>query len=359
MNRLWQQCSLPIDSSTIRTLSVKFDSCEPRNLAFCFQRADRHLSDQGMSLRRRLSTLFDDDVPHSLPARIFNLCLALLIIVNVSAVILESVEPMRLHYPEAFLFIEKIATGIFALEYVLRVWTAVDLNNGRFRQPFLGRLHYMCGFFPIVDLIAVLPAVLGLIGAGDFRVLRLLRLLRMLKLTRHSSVFSLLWAVLREEAQAIAALVFVICLTLTVSGALMYMIEGSEQPTLFNSIPAGMWWAIETITTVGYGDMVPATLAGRVLGGIISVIGIGTLALFSGLITVGYLNQLRLRREHARYAKPHHEGYSDHHPPDGMAQGTLSAADGPGPLGVCPHCGGSLRQHIKEPEPAVNPSPPL
>jgi voltage-gated potassium channel len=89
---------------------------------------------------------------------------------------------------------------------------------------------------------------------------------------------------------------FILVLTLTLSGALIYMVEGDVQPAVFSSIPASMWWAIETLTTVGYGDMVPQTAFGKMLGGIVSIIGIGTLALFSGLITVSFMNQLRLRR---------------------------------------------------------------
>jgi voltage-gated potassium channel len=223
-------------------------------------------------------------------------------------------------YLDVFVEIERIATAIFTVEYVLRVWTAVDVHNGAFRDPVYGRLRYMRSFFAVIDLISILPAALGLIGAGDLRVLRLLRLLRMLKLTRHSSVFSLIWAVLREEAQMISALIFIISLTVTISGALMYMIEGGEQPTVFTSIPAAMWWAIETLTTVGYGDMVPETVAGKTLGGVISIIGIGTLALFSGLITVSFLDQLKLRRDRACH----------HHP----------SADAS--LNICPHCGRPL-----------------
>ncbi|HLH11242.1 MAG TPA: ion transporter [Methylovirgula sp.] len=282
------------------------------------------------SLRRRLSALFDDDAPQTRTTRIFNALLAALIIVNVAAVILESVEPIRAHNARLFTLIETCATTIFAIEYVLRLWTSVDFRSGRFHSPLWGRLTYARGFFPLIDLIAVLPAVLGLIGAGDLRVLRLLRLLRMIKLTRHSTTFALLWAVLREEAQAIGALIFVLVLTLTIGGALMYMLEGAAQPNVFTSIPAAMWWAIETITTVGYGDIVPVTLAGRILGGIISVMGIGALALFSGLITAGYLNQLRLRRE--QRAKIHTIISADfgarHHAHIAHA--------------VCPHCGGIL-----------------
>jgi voltage-gated potassium channel len=309
------------------------------------------------SWRRRLSHLFDDDAPRNRVIRLFNLLLALLIVLNVAAVILETVEPIRARYEVLFLAAERAATAIFATEYLLRVWTAVDLHGGRFSHPLWGRLRYMRGFFSLIDLVSVLPAMLGVLGAGDLRVLRLLRLLRMLKLTRHSPVFSLLWSVFRDEAQSIGALLFILCLTLTVSGALAYMIEGD--PAVFNSIPAAMWWAIETLTTVGYGDMVPATAAGKLLGGLVSIVGIGTLALFSGVITVGFLEQLKTNR--------------GHHPPVLTPAGDklvreIEPAAGPLTRGpwqegsasakavaveisceICPHCGHRLSLDLIEP----------
>jgi voltage-gated potassium channel len=211
----------------------------------------------------------------------------------------------------------------------LRLWTAIDLHGGRYHEPLRGRLRYALSFFGLIDLISILPAVLGFFGASDFRVLRLLRLLRMLKLTRHSTVFALIWNVLREEAQSIGALVFILCLTVTVSGALMYMIEGEEPQTVFTSIPTSMWWAIETLTTVGYGDMIPSTAAGRVLGGIVIIIGIVTLALFSGLITVSFIDQLRIYR--------------------GQAGGRIASTDAEirqiaAAPATCPHCGEELER---------------
>lgn len=272
-------------------------------------------------LRRRLSSLFDDDGYHSRIKRYFNAALALLIVANVGAILLETVEPIRVHHEAAFAVIEHVATGVFAAEYLLRLWTAVDLHDERFRHPVWGRLRYACSFFAIIDLIGILPALLGLLGADDLRVLRLLRLLRMLKLTRHSTVFGLIWSVLREEAHATGALVFILCLTVTTSGSLMYMIEGERPRTLFTSIPASMWWAIETLTTVGYGDMIPETVAGRLLGGAVIVIGIVTLALFSGLITVSFIDRLRVRREKAIARRVS----------EGILQGRHDD--------ICPHCG--------------------
>jgi voltage-gated potassium channel len=234
----------------------------------------RTLRSQAGDWRRRLAIIFEDEEPRSAVTRAFNLALALLIIANVGCVVLESVEPIRSHFAAGFDAFEQVATAIFAIEYVLRAWACVDFHEVRSRDPVWGRLRYLRSFFALVDLLSVLPALFGFLGAADLRVLRLLRLLRMLKLVRHSTTFGLLFAVLREEAQSITALLFVLLLTVTISGSLMFMIEGPEQPAVFTSIPVAMWWAIETLTTVGYGDIVPITAAGRVVGGVVSIIGI-------------------------------------------------------------------------------------
>lgn len=285
-----------------------------------------------ITLRQRLSQLFDDELPRSRETQIFNSALAVLIAINVAAVILETVEPIRNRYVATFEWMEHAATAIFAVEYLLRAWTAIDLSSSRFHHPFWGRLRYLRSFFPLIDLISVLPGVLGLLGAGDLRVLRLLRLLRMLKLTRHSKVFGLLWAVFRAEAHSIGALLFILCLTLTISGALAYMVEGDEQPAVFSSIPISMWWAIETLTTVGYGDMVPVTTIGKILGGIVSIVGIGTLALFSGVITIGFLDQVKSYREQDIGGEDHSDGAGSAAP--GAAADICQ--------NVCPHCGGTV-----------------
>ncbi len=290
-----------------------------------------------VSLRRQLATVFEDEDPHNPVTQAFNLALTLLIVANVSCVILESVEPIRLRFAPAFDAFEQVATATFAVEYVLRVWASVDFHASDYCDPLWGRLRYVRSFFALVDLAAVLPAILGFLGAADLRVLRLLRLVRLLKLVRHSTTFGLLFAVLREEARSVAALLFVLLLTVVIAGSLMYMLENSEQPGVFSSIPAAMWWAIETLTTVGYGDMVPVTVAGRIVGGAVSIVGIGTLALFSGLITVGFLDQLKIYREQ----HPHPPKVEVAHGKKVRSHGEHHD-DGAGLPATCPHCGGVL-----------------
>ncbi|MGB8841917.1 MAG: ion transporter [Aliidongia sp.] len=253
-----------------------------------------------ISLRRRVNALLDHNLPPTRASRAVGGAIVILIVINVASVILESVEPIRLDYEPILWWIEQIATIVFTAEYLLRIWSAVDRVNGRFRHPLWGRVAYATQFFSMIDLVAILPGILGLFGAGDLRVLRLMRLMRLLKLSRHSTTFSLLWSVFREEAGAIGAILFTLVLTLIISASLMYMIEGEAQPAVFSSIPAAMWWGIETLTTVGYGDMVPVTPLGKIVGGLVSVTGIGTLALFSGVLTVSFMEQLRLRRQKLR-----------------------------------------------------------
>ena len=253
-----------------------------------------------LTIRQRVNALFDHDLPSNLPARTISVFVGLLIVVNVFSVVLESVESLRERHFETFWWIEQISTAVFAVEYLLRVWSAPDRMSGKFQAPLAGRLRYAAQPFALVDLIAILPAVLGMLGADDLRVLRLLRLLRMLKLTRHSTAFSMVWQVFREEAQSIGAVLFMLVITLIMSGSIMYMLESEAQPDVFTSIPAAIWWALVTLTTVGYGDMVPVTVAGKVFGGFVAIVGVCTLALFSGLLTVSFMDQLRLRREQYR-----------------------------------------------------------
>jgi voltage-gated potassium channel len=319
-------------------------------------------------VRRRISGLFDDSPPLGPATRVLNAALAILIVVNVAGVILESVASLRGRYEAVFWWLEQGATGCFAVEYLLRVWTVIDLQGTPDRRPFWGRLRYMRSFFALTDLVAVLPALLGMLGATDLRTLRLLRLLRMLKLTRHASIFNLLWAVFREEAHSIGAVLFMLFLILTISASLMYMIEGEAQPDGFSSIPAAMWWAIETLTTVGYGDLVPTTVFGKIIGGLVSIVGIAALALFTSLITVSFIDQLRLRRATLQRAIAERLatgaaaeteiglfeqigdrlGLPDGDIAEAVEQGTARRA----PPALCPHCGQKLADPAALAQPA-------
>jgi voltage-gated potassium channel len=198
------------------------------------------------------------------------------------------------------------------------------------------------------------PAYIGLFGGIDVRTLRVLRLLRLLKLARYSRSMFLLWDVICEEARAIGAAVFVLGVMLVLSSSLAYLFEHPVQPEAFSSIPQAMWWAIVTMTTVGYGDITPVTIAGKVIAAIVSVVGIGMVALPAGLIAAGFVNRLHGVPAHAQPApepKPEPElkaGYLEHimtKLEEGLRELSSAediAGDAPPDTARCPHCGAPL-----------------
>ena len=148
----------------------------------------------------------------------------------------------------------------------------------------------------IIDLIAILPFFLGLYLSLDLRFLRVLRLLRLFKLTRYSTAMGALLDVLQEEAQTLVAAFVVLLMMLVISASGIYLLEHKVQPEHFGSIPAAMWWSIITLTTVGYGDITPITPMGKFFGGIISLIGVGMVALPAAILASGFAENLRMRR---------------------------------------------------------------
>ena len=248
------------------------------------------------NLRRRVCELLEPARRGDQAAQALDLFLILLITGNVAAVVLESIPEIGQAYPAWFRGFEAFSIAVFTVEYVLRVWSAIEQTYPRYKHPLWGRLRYVASPMAVIDLLAVLPFYLSFLVAIDLRVLRVLRLVRMFKLTRYSPAMNLLLAALREEAQAIAAALFVLLLLFVLASSLAYLAEHEAQPATFGTIPQAMWWAIVTLTTVGYGDVVPITPWGKVVGGLVGIIGIGMVALPAGLLASGFSDQLHQRR---------------------------------------------------------------
>lgn len=230
-------------------------------------------------------------------AKAVDVGLIVLISLNVLAVILESVKDIENAYRELFFAFEVFSVVIFTVEYIVRVWTTVD-NPWR-PEPhhaFKARIRYMLSWMALIDLIAILPFYLGFLVGADLRILRALRLLRIFKLTRYSSAMTMLFQVFREERRTIGAAMFVSMLLMMMAATLAYLFEHRVQPEVFSSIPAAMYWATVTMTTVGYGDMVPITTVGRLLSAFIGVLGLGMVALPAGILASGFNNALHRRR---------------------------------------------------------------
>jgi voltage-gated potassium channel len=248
------------------------------------------------AVRRRVHEILDRTEEGDRIAQLVGTGLIVLIAANVAAVILESEPWLDARYLDWFDAFEVVSILIFTVEYLLRLWSAVENDHGRYRRPIVGRLRYALTPLALVDLMVVLPAYLGVLLPVDLRFLRVFRLFAVFKLTRYQASMRILAAVLRNETRPIAAAMFVLMMLLIVVSSLAYIAEGHAQPEAFGSIPAAMYWAITTMTTVGYGDVVPVTPLGKVLAGVIGVIGIGMVALPAGLLASGFSEQLHQRR---------------------------------------------------------------
>jgi voltage-gated potassium channel len=218
-----------------------------------------------------------------------------LVIATLTATVLESVPRLAAAYGAVFEAIEYIALTIFSLEYVVRLWTAVEHPPWRRLGAIRSALHFATSPAGLIDLAAVLPFWLSLIVAADFKAFLVLRLIRFFKLTRYSPAMRSLLEALYAERRALAGCLVILCGATLVAAALMHLAEGAAQPDKFGTIPDAMWWAIVTLGTIGYGDAVPITVAGRLVAGLTIVVGLLMVALPVGIVATAFANEVHRR----------------------------------------------------------------
>lgn len=224
-----------------------------------------------------------------------------LIILNVIAIVLESIEPLRQEYQAQFDYFEIFSVIVFTLEYVLRIWTANLIPE--YNKPIIGNLRYAFTPLAIIDLLAFLPFYLTFLGV-DLRLLRMLRIFRifrLFKIARYVEALSFITRVFRKKKEELAISLIFTAFLLLIASTLMYYVENIAQPEHFSSIPETMWWGIATLTTVGYGDIYPVTPLGQFLGGMIAVIGIGLFALPTGILASGFSDEISRRKQQDDY----------------------------------------------------------
>ncbi|MDH0835581.1 ion transporter [Acinetobacter johnsonii] len=224
-----------------------------------------------------------------------NYFLIALIMSNAAAVLLESVQKYYVLYQDFFYYFEIFSIIIFSVEYLLRFWSIAESNS--FESDWKNRLNWVKSGGAIIDLLAILPAYLNFFVQFDLRFLRIVRLLRLLKLTRYFVSLQILLRVIEREKGSFQAVIFILMIMIIMAAAGVYLIESQAQPEVFSSIPASMWWAVVTLTTVGYGDVTPITPLGRFLGAIITILGVGLAALPAGILANGLANELEQRKE--------------------------------------------------------------
>ena len=244
--------------------------------------------------RRRVHYILDAGGADRVSVLVHRL-LIVVVIASVAAVVLESEARLATRWGPLFLAIEIAAATVFTIEYALRLWSAPDHTPYAELTPWGARRAFAMTPAALVDLLCVAPFYLGFFLPADLRVLALLRLLRFFKLARYSPGMRSLMAALDAERKALFASSIVLLGLVLIAAAAMHLVEHEAQPDKFGSIPEAMWWAIVTLTTVGYGDVVPVTALGRIVAGFTMLAGLMMLALPIGIVANAFAEEIHRR----------------------------------------------------------------
>jgi voltage-gated potassium channel len=221
-------------------------------------------------------------------AHVVTTFIVILIILNAIAFAAETVDDLALHYHVYFRALNVFSVIVFTIEYVLRIWSCVEIPMLSRMKPWRARLKFAARPMMIIDLLAFAPWYVHWVYPIDLRVLRVLRLFRLLKLVRYSPALQTMGRVLADEYRALFGALLIMLVLLLFASTGIYFLEREAQPEVFDSIPSAAWWALATLTTVGYGDLVPVTPLGKVLGGVVMLLGVGMFALPIAIIATGF-----------------------------------------------------------------------
>ena len=233
--------------------------------------------------------------------RVFDIAIMTLIMLNVFAIILETIPEIADKYGNSLRIFEIVSVIIFSIEYLMRIYVS-DLthpSSSRIKSAF----KFMFSAYGIIDLLAILPFYMPFLIKIDLRFLRILRLtrfLRVLKINRYNNSLNLIWTVIKEKKTELAITGFLTFLILLIASFVMFYVESEKQPDAFPNILASFWWAVATLTTVGYGDIYPITGLGKLISGFIAILGIGLIALPTGIVSAGFIEKIGKNKEESK-----------------------------------------------------------
>lgn len=249
------------------------------------------------SYKLRIYEILETSNAKDKTAEAVNLFMLVLVVLNVTAVVLETVESIYEVHRVLFQYFADISVIIFTIEYILRIWSC-DVDP-KYRHPLLGRLRFALTPLALIDLLVILPTYAMLAFPTDHKLLRSLRLLwifRLLKLSRYSDSLQTILDVIRAQKRELAISFVAIIFFMVLSSTVIYFLEHDAQPQLFPDIPDTMWWAVLTMTTIGE-NFYPITPMGKLVGGLIIILGVATFALPTSILTSGFVEELERRRK--------------------------------------------------------------
>ena len=253
--------------------------------------------------RKRMSAIVEMKSADDWISRGYNILNCVMLLINVAVTILYTFDRMELQYGGVLLAIEAVTVAFFAVDYVLRVWTAPALYPNK--TEFRAIRKYVFSLTGIVDLLSFLPYYLPIFfptGAAVFRIFRVVRIFRLFQINAYYSAMNVITEVLRSRRQQLASSVFIILVLMLASSLCMYSLEHEAQPEVFSNAFSGIWWAVSTLLTVGYGDIYPITTAGKIVSIFITFLGVGMVAIPTGIISAGFVDQFSRIKRLSEYA---------------------------------------------------------
>lgn len=239
------------------------------------------------NFKKRVFDIIQIGTKGDFPSFAFDVLITVAIVLNITCMVLETFEYFS-PYMAAFKIIEGITVLFFAVEYALRIWTADILYKEK--SGIAARLRFLVSFDGVIDLLTILP-FFYLSGFVAFRILRVVRIFHLFRINSGSDSFAVIVEVIKEKKNQIFSSVFIILVLMLASSLGIYSAEHEAQPEAFNNAFSGMWWSISALLTVGYGDIYPVTTAGRIMGILIALLGVGVVAIPTGIISAGFVER--------------------------------------------------------------------
>lgn len=253
--------------------------------------------------RRRISEIIEVGSTSDFISRFYDIFSTVMLLINLTATVLYTFDYMEDNFGPVLLLAEAVTVAFFAVDYVLRLWTARYTRQGRGSEKAIWR--YMFSFTGIVDLLSFLPHYLPIFfpsGAAFFRMFRVIRIFRLFQINAYYDSLNVITQVIASKKQQLLSSVFIILVLMFASSLCMYSLEHEAQPEVFQNAFSGIWWAVSTLLTVGYGDIYPITTLGQIFGILISFLGVGMVAIPTGIISAGFVEQYSHIKRLSEYA---------------------------------------------------------
>jgi voltage-gated potassium channel len=254
-----------------------------------------------LTARKKLYAFLEEDVHRTIGKKAFRSFMYVLISLNIVLVVLETIPHLSPDVFRTFRALYYFSIVVFLLLYLVRIWICVE--NPRYRSPLIGRLRFMITPYAIIDLAVLIAFITPISFLNDpviYQISRFLRLAIIFKLIRYSDSLQTMSRIFISKRKPLGMALYMLLFLLLITSILMFFFENPAQPEKFDSVAESMWWSIETLTTLGYGDIVPVTPAGKVLGGFTALLGIGMFAIPAGILASGFYEEYSREEEKAR-----------------------------------------------------------